>query len=36
MTRNIYIFIICLLANIAYADNNSGIDFYKVGDPDIA
>ena len=36
MTRNFYIFIICLLANIAYADNNSGIDFYKVGEPDIA
>lgn len=36
MTRNIYILIISLLATIAYAGNNPGIDFYKAGEPDIA
>ena len=36
MTRNIYILIISLLATIAYADNNPGIDFYKAGEPGIA
>ncbi len=36
MRRNIYILIISLLATIAYADNNPGIDFYQAGEPDIA
>ena len=36
MTRNIYILINSLLATIAYADNNPGIDFYKAGEPGIA
>lgn len=29
MTRNIYILIISLLATIAYAGNNPGIDFTR-------